>query len=144
MKTKTLFLTLFAGAILALSPSTTKAQSYQVGTNVINVGVGFGYAFNYGTGASATPVINASYEHGIVPLGPGFVGIGIGVGYQGSSYTYSDGFGDTWTDKWTATSFGVRGLYHLTLANEKFDLYGGIQLTYVHFGFSHSYDMIHQ
>lgn len=138
MKTKKLFLSLLAGAIIMFSIETGKAQSYQIGTNVINVGVGFGYALNYGTGVSSTPVITASYEHGLWAAGPGFIGLGLAVGYQGSSYSYSDGYGDSWSQKWTATSFGIRGLYHLTLSNDKLDLYGGLQLTYVTYGYSYS------
>ena len=140
MKTSIKSLTIALGAtIFLLSANTGKAQSFDQGTSAINVGVGFGYSVDYYAGVSSTPVITASYEYGATKLGPGTLGLGLAVGYQGSSYTYSDGIGDSWNDKWTATSLGVRAMYHWdVLQSDKFDIYGGLQLTYVHFGYSYT------
>lgn len=128
-----------AAGVLMLSATTGKSQSFDKGTSSINLGVGFGYSINYytGGGVSASPVISGSYEYGALTLGPGTLGLGLAVGYQGASYSYSDYYGDTWSDKWVTTSFGIRGMYHWNgLQSDKYDIYGGIQLTYVHYGFS--------
>jgi hypothetical protein len=99
-----------------------------VGTNAVNLGIGLGSRYSYGTGifggsSSVSPAVSLSYERGIMPLGPGVLGVGGIVAYQGASYDL--GGGDKW--KYTDIVVQVRGTFHYPV-NEKFDAYGGVGL----------------
>lgn len=159
MKTKTLLLTLFAGAFLCFS-NASYAQyhssgssgssgdgAWAQGTNVIGVGVGFGggldsYSYLGGWSTSASPGFMLSYEHGINE----HWGIGLAVTYATSSltgptetdYNLTTGVPFTYVDSWkfTATGIIIRGAYHFTV-NSKFDPYVGLGLGY--FDFSAKY-----
>ncbi|MBJ6111495.1 hypothetical protein JAO73_20910 [Hymenobacter sp. BT523] len=101
---------------------------FQVGTNMVNVGIGLGNRYNYGTGyfggsSSVTPALSVSYERGILALGPGVVGVGGFVGYQGATYDF--GGSDRW--KFTDIIVTLRGTFHYPVA-EQFDAYGGVNL----------------
>ena len=124
--------------IAAFSMNFANAQGFKEGTNVLNLGLGLGYAYTYYSSASTTPVLSASFEHGVAKLGPGTVGVGAILSYQGSSYSVTDGFG-TWKESWNTTYFAVRGTWHPDVLNtDKYDVYGALQLGYVHFGYSYS------
>jgi hypothetical protein len=118
-------------AVLIASVGTTKAQ-YEVGTNVLNLGVGLGSTLlgGYsGSNVSQTPAIGLSFEHGTWELGDGVVSLGGYLGYKSIKDEYSWGsYTSTW--KWTYTIIGVRGAYHFPLDNEKLDLYLGAMLSY--------------
>ena len=114
------------------------AGPFGVGTNAVNLGIGVGSRYNYGTGffggsSSVSPAISLSYERGILPLGPGVLGVGGIVGYQGASYDL--GGSDKW--KYTDIVVMVRGAFHYPV-NEKFDAYGGLGLGVRHAGVSFS------
>ena len=137
MKTITKFVKVafLAIAVLIGSAGTSKAQ-FDLGDNVLNVGVGIGSTllggYTYHDG-SQTPAIGLSFEHGLWELGDGVVSLGGYVGYKSlkDSYAYTDGvnsYVQTW--KWTYTIIGVRGAYHFPLDNEKLDLYLGAMLSY--------------
>lgn len=141
MKTKILLFSLFAGAFLCFS-NTSYAQHSSDGINgqnMIDVGIGFGgglasYSFVAGGTGSVTPEIVGRFDHGISANWT----IGGMIAYQ--SYSYSDAFQDynsnyvlnNYTEKWsfTAISVLVRGAYHFTVSNSKFDPYVGIGLGY--------------
>lgn len=99
---------------------------FEVGTNAVNLGIGIGSRYNYGTGffggnSSVSPAVSLSYERGIMPLGPGVLGVGGIVAYQGASYDL--GGGDKW--KYTDIVVMVRGTFHYPVS-DKFDAYGGL------------------
>ncbi|MBO2010803.1 outer membrane protein [Hymenobacter negativus] len=111
---------------------------FGVGTNALNLGIGLGSRYNYGSGffggsSSVSPAISLSYERGFMPLGPGVLGLGGLVAYQGASYDL--GGGDKW--KYTDIVVMLRGAFHYPV-NEKFDAYGGLGLGVRHAGVSFS------
>jgi hypothetical protein len=137
MKKKFLSIILSTSLICILTISNLQAQSYEIGSNVINAGLGLGYSINYGFGNS-TPVISGSFEHGLIEAGPGTVGIGGIISYQGNRYSYSDGFG-TYKRKWSTTFIAVRGTYHPdALVGDNYDVYGALQLGLYNYGYNYS------
>lgn len=133
MKTiTTLFKTTALAAVMFFaSVGTTKAQ-FDVGDNVLNLGVGLGSTLlgSYsGSNFSQTPAIGLSFEHGTWELGDGTVSLGGYLGYKAFKDDYSYG-GYVATSKWTYTIIGIRGAYHFPLDNEKLDLYLGAMLSY--------------
>ncbi len=118
-------------AILLGNAGASKAQ-FEIGDNVLNVGVGIGSTllggYN-GYNSSQTPAIGLSFEHGTWELGDGVVSLGGFLGYKSIKDEYFDGFySESW--KWTYTIIGVRGAYHFPIDNEKLDLYLGAMLSY--------------
>jgi hypothetical protein len=164
MKTKTLFLTLFAGAFLCFS-NLSYAQYHTAGSssgsssggsgdgawsqgqNVINVGIGFGSTLGsvYGSGytGSVSPAFEASFEHALSD----HWGIGLNIGYQsatatttGTGYYYTFPYNSySYTDeyKFSLLQFVARGAYHFT-AGAKFDPYVGLMLGYCTISSSYS------
>lgn len=126
MKRTLITLFLFIAAISSL-----KAQSFFKGTSVIAAGIGIGGSlgsFSYG---SQAPGISLQFERGIWEIGgPGVISLGGYVGTKG--YKYSGGSGGfNYSQKWNYTIVGVRSAYHYNgVQNEKFDLYGGLMLSY--------------
>lgn len=117
-----------------------KAQSFNKGTVAVNAGVGFISTIRYYSvsGLHRTPVFSLSGEYGIMKLGPGVLGGGLAFGYQSASYTSNYG-SLYYKDKWSTTMFGIRGTYHPDFLNsDKYDLYGIVQLSITHFGYSFS------
>ena len=100
------------------------AGAFAVGTNVLNVGIGLGnrYVFGSGAGSSVSPALSASFERGILELGPGVLGVGAFVGYQGASYDLGNGFGKY---QYTDIIVTLRGAFHYPVS-EQFDAYGGV------------------
>ena len=81
--------------------------------NALNLGIGLGNRYGYGTAffggsSSVSPAISLSYERGFMQLGPGVLGLGAFVGYQGASYDL--GGGDKW--KYTDLIMTLRGGFH--------------------------------
>jgi hypothetical protein len=123
--------------------SAVQAQTYGIGTNVVNLGVGFGYSRSYYSGlygsSSTTPVLNASFEHGMKELGPGTFGIGAAFSYQGSKWSYNDSYGDQYKETWKTMFFGIRGTWHPDfLVTDKYDVYGGVLIGYYHYGYTYT------
>lgn len=121
---------------LAARAASPQAGPFGVGTSVVNLGIGLGNRYSYGTGffggsSSVTPAISLSYERGVLPLGPGVLGVGAFVGYQGASYDL--GGGDKY--KFTDLIVTVRGAFHYPVTPQ-FDAYGGLALGVRHAGVS--------
>ncbi|GAA4025387.1 hypothetical protein GCM10022409_06700 [Hymenobacter glaciei] len=111
---------------------------FDVGTSVVNIGIGLGNRYGYGSGllggnSSVSPALSISYERGILPLGPGVLGVGAFVGYQGASYDM--GGGDKW--KYTDLVVTLRGAFHYPVL-PNLDAYGGLSLGMRHLGTSFS------
>ncbi len=122
----------------AAQPSSSGNKPFDVGTNVVNLGIGLGNRYGYGSGlfggnSSVSPAFSFSYERGILPLGPGVLGVGAFVGYQGASYDL--GGGDKW--KYTDLIVTLRGAFHYPVL-PSFDAYGGLSLGLRHLGTSFS------
>jgi hypothetical protein len=118
---KKLFLLIFAIFFLAATQSTVKAQAFQNGDMVANLGVGFGW-YGYGYGASSLPAFSLSLEKGIMEIdNVGPLSIGGIVGFKHASYL---------TDyNWNDIIIAARGAIHYDLfKNEKIDTYGGVAL----------------
>jgi len=99
---------------------------FEEGTNALNLGIGIGSVYSFGAGyfggsSSVSPALSISYERGIRPIGPGILGIGGFVGYQGASYDL--GGGDK--IKYRDILVTVRGAFHYPVTPE-FDAYGGV------------------
>ena len=121
-------------AALVISFGLVKAQPFEVGTNVLGLGIGLGghYAA-WGSGYSTTPALGISFDHGFKDgLGPGVIGIGGYFGYKGMSYHYDYVWSNLYYDeKWTYLIFGIRGTYHYNFdLDDNLDLYGGLMLSY--------------
>lgn len=112
----------------ARSAAATGGEPFAVGTTALNVGIGLGSRYSYGGGyfggnSSSSPALSVSVERGIIPLGPGVLGVGVFAGYQGASYDL--GGGDKW--KFTDVIVTVRGAFHYPVLPQ-FDAYGGLGL----------------
>ena len=107
-------------------PTTFTNGPFLPGNQVLNLGIGVGSGNNYsinktGGTASVSPAINLSYERGLLPIGPGVLGAGALIGYQGASYNLSGG--ERW--KYTDVLLGIRGAFHYPVLPE-FDAYAGL------------------
>jgi hypothetical protein len=111
--------------------ATSGTEPFVIGTNALNLGIGLGNRYGYGAGSSVAPAISLSYERGVVALGPGVLGVGAYVGYQGAHYDL--GSGDKW--KYSDVLVLVRGAFHYPVAPQ-FDAYGGLGLGVRHAGVS--------
>ncbi|MUH37202.1 hypothetical protein D9O36_15225 [Zobellia amurskyensis] len=104
------------------------AQEFEVGSNVINVGLGLGGYYGGHDTSTQSPVFSASYERGVwdVP-GPGVVSLGGYLGYK--KFTYDDRSIFDELD-WSYTIIGARGAYHYTgLDVDNLDVYGGAMIS---------------
>jgi hypothetical protein len=105
----------------------------RLGTWVVNAGIGPG-THNFGNGAGFGPALKASFETGILDLGPGVITLG---GEAAFSF-FSQHYGQDWNETWVNFMFGARGAYHYGWDVEGLDTYGGIPLG---IGFcAHSFD----
>ena len=104
--------------IQAVSNYSTAAEpAFDQGSNTIALGVGFGLGYGYYSGATTSPALTFSYDHGFFPeVGPGTIGIGGIIAYKSASYDY--GY-KGYKAKWTNTIVAVRGTYHFTGLAEK-------------------------
>lgn len=91
-----------------LGVSAVNAQSFEEGTQVVQLGVGVG-------GDVGTP-FSGGYEYGISDK----IGVGATFGYS----SYDLGF-----YKYTSILLGAKGNYHF-YTTDKFDAYGGLSLIY--------------
>ena len=103
---------LFSIVMLVVSVISTvpvKAQTYEVGTNVISGGLGLGSSiaggFTYG---SQSPGISLQYERGVWEVGPGVISLGGYLGFKSYKYNYNDGI-NAYSEKWNYTIVGARG-----------------------------------
>lgn len=110
-----------------------KAQEsmFNLGDQVVNVGIGLGSVYGIGTYYKTTvPPISISYEKAIVDeiLEKGVIGVGAYAGYTSYKwhYVYS-----TYDYGWRYTNIilGARGNFHYPLL-DKLDTYAGVLLGY--------------
>lgn len=111
----------FAAACCIASSQSSRAQSFEKGSNILNVGIGVGTTVYSSGYSSAFPPISVSYEHGIAN---GRWGIGGFLARTGARYGDKDNY---W--KYSYTIVGVRGDYHFYMT-DKLDTYGGVMLGY--------------
>ncbi len=123
---------LFAAAACFAAHSTTQAQSFGVGDDVASFSIGLGG--RYGASSvysSQTPALGLAYEHGLMDLGPGVLGVGGYLGFKSLAYRYAGpGFEYDWS--WRYTIVGVRGSWHYNEWHgiDELDVYGGLLLSY--------------
>ena len=118
MKIKTLILSV----VLAGSFTFAKAQNFQNGDMVGNLGLSFGW-YGYGYGVTSFPAISLSLEKGIKEFDFGNLGIGGIVGYKHAKYDFS--YGDNWS--WTDIIIAARGAIHADVFHvDNLDTYAGL------------------
>lgn len=127
-------LTAAAFAATFLAGIQANAQSFDEGTNAINLGLGFGgYRFGYSSGYAYTqsPTFTLAFDRGVKQIGPGVLGIGGVVAFNTSrSQWTSYGWNTTYNYEIRRTNvmLGARGTYHWNEwhGNDKLDLYAGV------------------
>ncbi len=111
--------------IVGFSLTQLKAQAFQTGDMVGNLGVGFGW-YGYGYGATSLPAFSLSLEKGIKDIeniGP--LSIGGIVGFKHASYAWQTSYNWSWND----IIIAARGAIHYDLFKvDKLDTYGGVAL----------------
>ncbi len=120
-----IFLFLFLISIKGFS------QVFMEGTNEINAGIGFGshYYGGYGTGFSSTPALTLTFDHGFRQIEDikGTIGLGGIIGFQGSTYNWNDGLGDSYKQHWQNIIIAPRVTYHADfITSENWDLYASL------------------
>jgi hypothetical protein len=125
---KMLLLTL---VVIVATQLTTRAQSFQKGTNVVAVGVGLGSSLGSFTSSSSMPAFSVQYERGVWDIGgPGVISLGGYVGIKSFKYSTHAG-GYDFSEKWNYTIIGLRSAYHYNgLGSDNLDVYGGAMLSY--------------
>ena len=119
------------------------AQTFEQGTNYVNVGYGFG--LGYGRLLNA---YNAYDGYKFSGFGPAFISyergvtdnIGVGGSVSFSSYGAKwnqDGGSQTYaySYRWTTLSILARGYYHFNVRSDKFDPYAGVGLGFLKYGY---------
>jgi hypothetical protein len=122
-----------------ISTVKAKAQTYEVGNNIISAGLGLGSAIGNGyTYASQSPGFSVQYERGIWEVGPGVISLGGYLGFKSYSNSGSEG-GYNYDYKWNYTILGARGAYHFTgIPVENLDVYAGLMLSFNNLSYSGS------
>lgn len=146
---KKTFAFLFTLAVACLSSFSARAQ-YAQGDITANLGIslgligygGFGY---YTGGATGFLPLSASVEYSVNDQ----FAIGGYLGYYGRSYKYNINNG-AYRDRWSITTFGVRGSYHATpllndlldanMDEEKWDIYASVLLGYEVYSWRYGYE----
>ena len=118
---KITFLLIFA-TMFFLNTDTLKAQSYEKGSMVLNLGAGVGGNLATGLG------VVGSFEMGFWPTGDfGVIGLGVVSGYVISTQAFN--FYDV---DYNEFSIGPRGIYHFTIIPvENLDVYAAADLLFV-------------
>jgi len=131
---KKIYLTICTTAIILAFCNRSFSQSvFEEGTNVINLGIGFGghYYSGLGSGFSTTPALSVSFDHGLKRIDDikGTIGLGGIIGFQGSSYKWNDGLGDSYNEHWSNIIIAPRATYHANFLNsEAWDLFASLFL----------------
>lgn len=146
---KKTFAFLFTLAVACLSSFSARAQ-YAKGDITLNAGIslgvigygGYGY---YNGGTTGFLPLSASVEYSVNDK----FAIGGYLGYYGRSYKYDYGSG-SYRDRWSITTFGVRGSYHATpllndlldanMDEEKWDIYASLLLGYEVYSWKYGYE----
>ena len=111
--------------VMFIASLSAKAQPFEIGSNVVNVGIGFGWSYSYFSGADASPAISLGYELGYYELeNVGILGIGGVLGFKNATDRYYN-----YKVKWNDFYIGPKAAIHMDLFNEeKLDTYGGVIL----------------
>lgn len=123
--------TILLVSMLSLSVVQAQESMFDLGDNVVSLGIGFGSSLYSGTYySSGVPPVSIAFEHGILDeiLEKGVIGIGGALGYTSYKYRY-DYFGGTWGWNYSTFYFGALGSFHYPLL-DKLDTYAGIGLGY--------------
>jgi len=122
----------FVFAFVCITTLAAHSQAFQVGDNLVSVGLAAGSSLGNYHFSSSSPGIALQYEMGYMNLdGPGVLGFGGYLGYK--SFTNSGTSGNySYSQKWSYTVIGFRAAYHYNgFANLKqLDPYGGLMLSY--------------
>jgi hypothetical protein len=110
-------------AFIFFTINLSHAQHMQAGTRMVQAGLGLG---GWATYSSQTPIISASYMHGINDdFLDGKLAVGGSIGYK--SATYHSGYDYTW--KWNYTFIAGRATWHPNFIDiDKLDTYAGLGL----------------
>ena len=117
-------------ALVLFIPSTPmKAQIFDQGDFVLNLGLGIGSTLYTGLYYKTTvPPVFVSGDYCVREnLGPGNLGVGGYIGYNAYKWDYTY-LGDSWGYKYSTIIIGPRGTYHFVDLVDNLDLYGGILL----------------
>jgi hypothetical protein len=124
-------------ALSILHPDTARAQAFNVGDNVIGVGLGIGGHYRaYGSYSTVSPAWNLQFEHAATTLGDGVLGVGGYLGYKTMGYrsraSWWGGPGYEYNYRWTYLIMGARAAWHYNTWHgvEELDTYGGLMLSY--------------
>lgn len=114
-------------AVIVLSGMAGLTQSFEKGSNAINLGIGFGNTDYRGNDYYGFfPSLSGSYEHGIVriPMGSQMTGVISIGGYLGWSMS---NYNQDWDDYYLYNTVivAVRSNYHF-IFHDKFDPYAGL------------------
>ncbi|HER09067.1 MAG TPA: hypothetical protein ENO20_09175 [Bacteroides sp.] len=118
-------------AIFSLPALKAQESTFNLGDQVVNIGIGLGSVYAIGSYYTTTvPPISISYEKAIVDeiLEKGVIGVGGYVGYTSYKYHYIFSTYDYgW--KYTNIILGARGNFHYPLV-DKLDTYLGMLMGY--------------
>lgn len=127
--------------IVFLCAVSARAQSYQAGDNLLNVGIGLGSNYISGDNSMIIPPLVASYEFGVhdaISVGPYINFLTQGHTQSHGGYDTPDGYVDEPLDvrhRSTDIRFGARGSYHfgeLLGTVDQFDPYATLGLGFHH------------
>lgn len=116
---------LVALVAIVLATPQANAQSFEKGSNVVNLTLGFGSGWYNGNGYSSSPAFGVSFEHGFwdgLINGDFSVGIGAYLGFATAKYRYP---GSDYGWNYTTIAPGGRGVFHWT-GVDNLDTYAGI------------------
>lgn len=116
---------LFTLALVFLFATSVKAQMFEEGDKVVNLGIGFGSTYYSGSlNSMVIPPLSASFELGIKDgvLDEGSIGVGGYVGFSRYKWEYFD-----WGYNYTNFILGARGVFHYPLVDD-LDTYAGALL----------------
>lgn len=111
-----------------------QSPTFQVGDNVINLGIGFG---GYYSGSITTPPVSISYEYGLLEnflIDGAYLGIGGFLGYASSRYQVPTVVGVFGWD-YNYLTIAARGNWHYTFV-DKLDTYFGLGLGYYNISYT--------
>lgn len=118
-------------ALFSLPALKSQESTFNMGDQVVNLGIGLGSVYGIGTYYNTTvPPVSISYEKAIVDdiIDKGVIGVGGYVGYRAYKwhYVYST-YDYGW--KYTNIVLGARGNFHYPFV-DKLDTYVGVLLGY--------------
>jgi hypothetical protein len=125
---KKLFLTAIIGTLFIFSAQRAEAQHFAPSETHVMGGIGFLGTLNYGASLSRLPGAFIAVDHGTdIEAGPGTVGIGGFLGFDGASSTVSSALFGTIKSSWNSILAGARLSWHYNdLGDSRFDVYGTV------------------